>query len=734
MKKFASLCLTLWAFTIVPTVGQQENPLPVPQLESPPEINGRLEESVWDRALKLDLKYETDPGENIPALVKTVVLVFYDKNNVYFGLICYDPNPSAIRARYSDRDAIANDDLININLDTFNDERRNYFFGCNPLGLQRDGIETVGGVGNWDAIWHSAGAITEFGYCVEIAIPFASIQFQRTNDPQIWGLDVSRWYQRSQRHRLGLVKIDRNNNSYQSQFLKISGFEGIKPGRNVEVIPTVTGIQTEARESFPDGHFYPTTKTLDPGLTAKWGLTSNLTLNGTVNPDFSQVEADARQLDINQPFALFYREKRPFFLEGMDFFSSPMNVIYTRTVRDPNWGFKLSGKEGIHTIGAYIVQDELTNLVFPGSQGSLSNSIDQSCLAGVFRYKIDLGRRYTVGTIATGREGTDYFNRVIGVDGMARFTSRNLLRFQYLGSSTRYPDSVAQSFNQPHQAFQDHALMIGYQYQSRSFNAFARYNDIGSDFRADLGYMPQVDFRSVSGGINYGFIFAGRFCSELRFGYNYDSSQTQNRRLLNRGHEIFLFFRGAFQSYLQLTGSWLREAYRSQIFNQETVSLFFNFQPLAELGIGLSGEFGDRIDYTSARLGRRFNISPNLTYRLGRRTTLGLNHAYEKMNVAGQTLYTANISQGLLIYHFSSKLFLRGNLQYVNYTKNPSNYPFLIEPETKQFFGQYLLSYKFNPRTVVFLGYSNNYLGMQGVRLIQTDRTLFLKIGYSWQF
>jgi len=734
MKNFAFLCFAFWIFTIMPTAGLQGESLPVPRLESSLALDGCLDDPVWESALRLELKYETDPGENIPALVKTEVLVFYDKDNIYFGLNCYDPNPSAIRARYSDRDAIGNDDLININLDTFNDERRNYFFGCNPLGLQRDGIETVGGVGNWDAIWQSAGAITEFGYSVEVAIPFASIQFQRTNGPQIWGLDVSRWYQRSQRHRLGLVKIDRNNNSYQSQFLKISGFEGINPGRNVEIIPTVTGIQTEARESFPAGNFYPTTKTLDPGLTAKWGLTSNLTLNGTVNPDFSQVEADARQLDINQPFALFYREKRPFFLEGMDFFSSPMNVIYTRTIRDPAWGFKLSGKEGVHTIGAYIVQDELTNLVFPGSQGSLSNSIDQSCLAGVFRYKIDLGRRYTVGTIATGREGSNYFNRVFGVDGIARFTSRNLLRFQYLASSTLYPDSVAQSFNQPHQAFQDHALMLGYQYQSRSFNAFANFNDIGSDFRADLGYMPQVDFRSINGGINYGFIFAGSFCSELRFGYNYDSSQTQDRQLLNRGHEIFLFFRGAFQSYLQLTGSWLREVYRGQIFNQESVILFFNFQPLAELGIGLNGGFGDRIDYGSARLGRRFNLSPNLTYRLGKRTTLGLNHAYEKMNVAGQMLYTANISQGLLIYHFSSKLFLRGNLQYVNYTKNPSNYPFSIEPETKQFFGQYLLSYKLNPRTVVFLGYSNNYLGMQGMRLIQTDRTLFLKIGYSWQF
>jgi len=734
MKKGAVLVAAFCMSAAGLAAGQQASPLPVPRLESSPILNGHLDEPVWTGALRLALEYETDPGENIPASVKTEVLVFYDEDHLYFGLNCHDPDPSVIRARYSDRDAFYNDDLININLDTFNDQRRNYYFGCNPLGLQRDGIETVGASESWDAIWQSAGAITEFGYCIEVAIPFASIQFQRTNGPQVWGLDISRWYQRSQRHRLGLVKIDRNNNSYQSQFLKIVGFEGIKPGRNLEVMPTLTGIRTETRESFPAGDFEPTSKTLDPGLTVKWGLTSNLTLNGTVNPDFSQVEADARQLDINQPFALFYQEKRPFFMEGTDFFVSPLNIIYTRTIRDPAWGFKLSGKEGIHTVGAYYLQDGLTNLIFPGSQGSRSFSLDQSSMAGVFRYKLDLGSQYTVGAIMTDREGTDYFNRVVGVDGVARFTNRNRLEFQYLTSNTRYPGPVAQDFGQSLQAFQDHALRVGYQYQSRSLNAFARYQDVGPGFRADLGFMPRVDYKSFNGGVNYGWIFAGKLCSELRFGYNYGSSRAQDRQFLDSGHEVYLFFRGALQSYLQLVGGRFREAFGGRIFDRDVANLFFMFQPRADLQFGLISEFGDTIDYANTRPGRKINLNPGLTYYLGRRITLVLDHNYEKMNVAGNVLYTANISQGSVVYHFSSKLFLRGILQYLNYAQNPANYTFPVEPETKQFFGQFLLSYKFNPRTVVFFGYSNNYLGMEDVRLTRTDWTLFFKIGYSWQF
>ena len=734
MKKYAALGAALWLAAAGLAAGQQAAPLPVPRLGSSPVLDGRLDDPVWADAVRLELEFETDPGENIPALVRTEVLVFHDKDNLYFGLNCYDPDPSAIRARYADRDAIFNDDIININLDTFNDQRRNYFFGCNALGLQRDGIEAASGAGPWDAIWKSAGKITEFGYCVEVAIPFASIQFQRTDGPQTWGLDVSRWYQRSQRHRLGLVKIDRNNNSYQSQFLKITGFAGIKPGRNVEAMPTLTGTWTEARESFPGGAFAPVSKKVDPGLTVKWGLTPNLTLNGTVNPDFSQVEADARQLDINQPFALFYQEKRPFFLEGTDFFLSPMSVVYTRTIRDPTWGFKLSGKEGVHTVGAYVAQDDLTNLIFPGSQGSRSSSLDQSCLAGVFRYKLDLGSRYTIGAVVTGREGTDYFNRVVGVDGLARFTGRNLVEFQYLASNTRYPEAVAQDFGQPLQAFWDHALRIGYRNQSRSLNAYAQYQDIGSGFRADLGYMPRVDYSSFNGGVDYGWIFAGRFCSELRFGYGYVSGRTQDRQFLGSTHEVTMFFRGALQSYLQLVGWLSREAYGSQVFDEEAIALYFSFQPRAELQFGLSGGFGDMIDYASARLGRRVSLDPALTYHLGRRTTLTLDHAYEKMDVAGQALYTANISQGSVVYHFSSRLFLRAILQYLNYAQNPSNYPFPVDPKTRQLFGQFLLSYKLNPRTVAFLGYSNNYHGMQDVRLTVTDWTLFLKFGYSWQF
>lgn len=706
----------------------------VPRIDFPVSIDGRLDEPVWNKGLMLELAYETDPGENIAAPVRTEVLVFHDQDNIYFGLTCYDPNPSAIRARYSERDNIHLDDLININLDTFNDERRNYYFGCNPLGAQRDGIETQTVNSSWDAIWASSGSITDAGYTIEIAIPFSSLQFQRSNGAQIWGLDISRWYQRSYRRRLGLVMIDRNNNSYQSQFVKIIGFEGIKPGKNIEVIPTVTGTRTDERDSFPNGDFKPVSKDVDPGLTVKWGVTTNLTLNGTVNPDFSQVEADARQLDINQPFALFYQEKRPFFLEGIDFFRTPFNAVYTRTLRDPSWGVKLTGKEEANTVGAYFVRDNLTNLIFPGSQDSRSTSLSLPSSSGVFRYKRDFGNKYTIGALVTTRSGEDYFNGVYGVDGEARFTNRNRLEFQFLGSSTRYPYEVAADFEQPFDNFKDRAFFLNYRYQSRNLNVFANFQDVGPGFRADLGFWPMVDFRRMGTGVNYSLIRSSGWWSVMTFGYRFFHGQDHDGNPLANNHEVSFFFRGALQSFAQIIGQTSREYYRGVEYELVSGATMFMFQPHSSLQIGFTGEFGDRIDYANSRSGSRLRLNPQFTYNLGKRIGLAFNHNYERMNAAGDHLYTAHISQGSIIFHLNTKIFVRAILQYVDYSYSVDNYTFPIDPEYQNFFSQFLFSYRLNPRTVVFLGYSDNYSGTQEFGLTQTDRTLFLKIGYSWQF
>ena len=731
----SSIMLFIAAAGAAPAEESTGNKVPrhVPRIEAKISVDGSLDEAAWAEALALELAYETQPGENVPASVKTEVLVFYDAGNVYFGVRCYDPEPSSIRARYADRDSHTNDDTVIINIDTFNDERRNYYFSSNALGIQSDGIEsTSGSDNNWDAIWDCAGQITDYGYCVEYKLPFACMQFQRTAGPQIWGLDISRHRPRALRRRFGLVPIDRSNNSYQSQFMKIQGFEGITPGKNFELTPTLTAISTDMKKEPADSDFSLSDDKTDVGLTARWGMTSNINVVATVNPDFSQVEADARQLDINQPFALYFDEKRPFFVEGADFFKTQLEVLHTRTLRDPSWGVKLTGKEDANTLGAYIVQDDLTNLIFPGTQHSRSTSIAKDSTAAVFRYKRDFGTRYTVGAMVTDREGTDYFNRIVGVDGALRFSDVDKITFQALGSSTRYPAEVAKEFGQPVDTFDDSAISLDYAHETRSLDWSLDYEEIGPGFRADLGYIPQVGYRRGQGAIGYTWISENpSWWSDYSAGSELNYTEDSDGNLLLSEARMNFQFNGTLQTYLYLDGFRSREVFNGEQFDLSGFDLMVRTFPTAIFSSTLTMTLGDSVDYSNTRLGGIVYVEPSVTLNLGRRLKMSLSHMFERMESNEQHLYTANISQFTGIYHLGSRMFFRAIFQYVDYGYNVENYTYQLDPEFRQLFTQLLFSYKLNPRTVLFLGYSDNYYGNQDFSLSQNDRTLFLKIGYA---
>ena len=288
------------------------------------KVDGSLDENAWKDAVVIKLPYEWLPGDNIPALVDTDCLVTYDDHFFYVAVRCYDPEPSKIRAHLMDRDSVdtfIQDDHICLMIDTFNDERRCFQFRSNPLGVQADAILTEGYEDfSWDTIWASAGKITDWGWAAEIAISFNQLRFPKTSEVQTWGFSIERSYPRNVRHRMRSHPIERDRTCIICQFNKITGMKGISPGVNIELDPTLTTIRTDRREDFPadpdspmkNGDIDP-----EPGLTARWGITPNLMLNATVNPDFSQIEADVRELEVNTRFAIQYPEKRPFFWKGL---------------------------------------------------------------------------------------------------------------------------------------------------------------------------------------------------------------------------------------------------------------------------------------------------------------------------------------------------------------------------------------------------------------------------------
>lgn len=708
----------------------------------PIKIDGVLEEAAWERAERIDLAFETFPGNNLPARVQTQAQVAYDTENLYVAFRAQDPSPGKIRAHLSDRDKAFSDDFVGIVLDSFNDERRGFEFFVNPLGVQMDlSINDVGGSEDetWDALWNAAGRITPSGYTVEMAIPFTSLRFKRAgkgsiNGEQTWGMDLLRVYPRDQRFILRLQQQDRNRNCYICQISKLEGLVGISPGRNIELDPTVTSQRTDEGD-FPSGDLEGGDVDVEPGLTARWGMTPNLTLNAAINPDFSQVEADVAQLDVNTQFALFFPEKRPLFLEGADFFQTPLTAVYTRTVADPEWALKLTGKESKSALGFFVSQDEITNLIIPGSESSSLASIDEENHSGVLRYRYDIGKNSTVGALYAGREGDgNYRNHVFGADAYFRVSPRDTIQAQFLGSRTRYPASIVADFDQPAGSFDDRAFYVDYRHNTRNWFWFAEYADVGPEFRADSGFLPQVGYRRPELGLEriwWG--DKGDWYSRLFAGGNWDRTQAPGGPELEEEIEGYVGGGGPLQSYMVVGGG-----YRDRFFNGSQFSghkflfAFFEIRPVGDFYFSIDTAFGDQVDFANTREGDRVLLIPSVRWNLGRHLKLELDHTFETLEVQGGRLFEANLSQLRAIYQFDIRTFLRAILQYTDVERNAALYVDEVDPKSQNLFSQLLLAYKINPQTVFFLGYSDTRLGDDRIDLKQVNRTVFVKLGYAW--
>ncbi len=757
MLIIAAALLVILAAVPDVSAGDEEKPIPAADRISATRdgirIDGVLDDEEWTNALVVELGYETSPSENTSPPVKTEAYLIFSTSHLFVGFKAYDPDPRAVRARLSDRDDIFGDDSVSIMIDTFNDELRAFEFECNPLGIQRDSLRNDAG-GNrghgdesWDAIWDSAGRVTDWGYTVEMAIPFNAISFPRGGEEQTWGYMLIRDYPRNVRHNIQNVPDDRSRNCNICQAAKMVGFKGITPGRNMEFTPTATGFRYDEREDLPLGEMAQQSSNAEVGLTTRWGFTPNFNLFVALNPDFSQVEADAYQLEVNRQFTLRYREKRPFFLEGRDFFSTPINAVYTRSVVDPHYGLKVTGKEGANALGVYFARDAVTHLIFPGSQGSDSETLLMESTATVVRYRRDVLENSAIGFLITDREGGDYSNRLFGVDGNLRLTSTDTVTFPVLGSSTQ--DDVPR-FEQLMESDEDEAddeeslrLMedkvfdwahqFRYEHATRDWDASVTHSRLGADFRADLGHLSRVGFDRFT--LNGGPIWWGDSDSAItRFALDgtYRQISELNEGLLERELETGVRLRGTLQSSFSYEFRVKKERFESIFPDLMSHWIRGSMRPSAVLDVEMNVSVGDAIDYTHAREGSRLSLSPELGLRLGRHLRVDFEHDYTRFTVQGDQLYLANVTQTRIIYQFNARMFLRSILQHVDIRRNQALYEDEIEPLSKRLFAQLLFSYKVNPRTVVYVGYSDNHQASLDYGFTQSDRAFFLKLSYAW--
>jgi len=700
-------------------------------------IDGRLDEAAWSDALVVSLDYETQPGENVTPPVETECRLFYTDTHLYYGCRAYDSQPEQIRAHYMDRDQPINDDTIGLAIDPFNAKNTAVILDVNPLGVQLDRIyiEATGySDATWDAIWDSAGHLTDFGYEVEAAIPFSSLRFPRSTERQTWSFNFRRYLTRDASYRVALVPYDRNDRCRTCQQALMAGFENIDPGRNLEITPTITSIRTSTREDFPDGPLRSTDPDVDPGLTVNWGITPNTALSATLNPDFSQVEADEAQLDINREFALFFSERRPFFLEGADYFATQLDAVYTRTLADPDWGLKLTGKEGKNALGIFVARDAVTSLLLPGPETSAFDVLDAASDAAVLRLRRDVGESSTVGALYTDRRSGDYANQVAGLDARLRLTSNDNLDIQWLGSRSEYPASVVQGDNQPAGILEDSALTASYRHSRRSWNVRGSYTDIGDDFRADLGFMPRVGYRQlVAGGGYQWYGDDAKWYTLIETGGDWDRIETQAGGLLEEEWESFAGFVGKKQLNVYVGGGARERVFQGIAFDQDFAWTFASIQPTGSLEIGAEISLGDAIDITGLRPGDQQRVTSYVDWKPGRHLQLKLDHTRSQLDIAAGRLFAADQAELRLVYQFNRRTFVRFIGQLTAVERDPTLYSAAVERRVRDAFGQLLGSYKISPQTAIFLGYTSGLAEVPGSGLTETGNTIFFKVGYNWQ-
>lgn len=708
----------------------------IPRVDTAPRIDGVLDDSVWSQATRIEVNTETNPGENIAADVTAEALLMEDGEVLYIAFIANDHATDEIRAFYRDRDNIWRDDRVGIVMDTFNDERRAYEFFVNPFGVQSDSIYdevNTRGDDSWNAIWDSAGEITETGYTVEMAIPLKQLRFSPSEGIQTWGINLVRNYPRDRSNRIANTPLDRDIACYLCQIGKAEGFADLEVSRNLEIIPTLTTKATENRDPAEDDWVR---EDVDPegSLDVRWGITQNMYLNATINPDFSQVETDRLQLDVNNTFSLYFPERRTFFLDGADYFDTSQNLVHTRNIADPDYGAKLTGKNGAHTYAFMSANDATTSFLMPRNLGSSVASLEgQESDVAIGRYRMDIFENSAIGALVTDRSGDDYSNTVISVDAVLRPTEQDRISIQSMYSESDYPLEIQEDYDQAASLSGNHHS-LEYRHNDRLWDWRLGYRDVSDGFRADLGFISRVDYKFFVSTLGRTWLWDGdSFFSRIRVALDYDKTEDQSGLKLEEETEVMLNMSGPMQSYLNGLFGKSDTYWDGQYFDEQFNQIRIGFSPNANLRVGATIRIEDVVDFANTRLGRSKRFGPDVSYQLGKHLELNLTHQLQQFDVDGGRLFTANLTDFRTTYQFNAHSFLRFTVQYGDNERNQELYTDPVQAEYKQLSTQLLYSYKLNAATRFFIGYSDEGFQNDSYDSIEpTNRTLFAKFSYAW--
>jgi hypothetical protein len=705
-------------------------------------VDGDLSDEGWRTANRVEQWYETNPGDNVPPNVKNTGYLAYDDRFFYAGFEFDDPDPTSIRAPYADHDNISGSftDYGGVILDTRNDGHSAVLLLATPRGVQYDALTDDASQedSSPDFFWDSAARITDRGWTLEIRIPFSSLRYG-SSDPQTWGILLYRNYPRDFRYQIFSARLPRGGNCFVCRANTLVGLERLPAGGHVVVAPYLSGSQTAHPA---DGLGSPLeADSLKPrgGVDVKWAPNADNVVDLTAKPDFSQIESDTAQISTNERFALFFQEKRPFFLEGVDLLRTPIQAVYTRTVTAPRWGGRLTGKSRGVSYTALLSDDAGGGtVVLPGPNGSSLANQDFGAYVLIGRARREIGQSF-VSALATDREAHDGngHNRVAGPDFQWRWR-REVVTGQWLLSETELPHRPDVAAAWTGASLSSHAGQIEGSHNTTHLDAVARYQDIGDGFRADSGFVPQVGYRSAYESVGWTVRPRGAFRrlhAYLRAERQEDRAGVLISRYVTPSAEMDMKWNG----FLRFRFIDDRTRSGSHAIGRRQFGYLARFSPSRRVAqLSVEGVAGQEIDFANSRPGRGGNVSVDARVNATDHLELSLVQNQRWLDVdnassARERLFVSRVSRIRGTYMFTSNAFARVIGQYVSTARNASLYLVPAPRRSGAFSGSALLAYKINWQSVLFVGYGDDRELSEQHELERVARQFFVKMSYAFQ-
>ena len=723
---------------------------------NPPEIDGRLDDSVWETAAHITDFVQIAPVEGAPASEDTEVWMAYDADHLYFAFYAHYTRPETMRINRADREEIRGDDRMAILFDPFLDQQRAYQFEVNGYGVQADSLVNAdgstgfsrssgsgsasrgsgprrsGGSGmsssgqfgirgddSWNALFDTGGQVVADGWTAEMRIPFKSLRYpsRGAGQPHRWGFQITRVI-RDKSEAQSWSPISRGVAGQLTQFGTLEGLSDMSLSRNLELLPEVTGFRLGSLDT-GSGEYSTDDPTGELGFGVKYGITPNLTADMTYNPDFSQIESDRPQIETNQRFALFYPEQRPFFLEGQEIFqtATPLTLVHTRTIVDPRFGGKLTGKVGQTTLGVVVADDEAAGRFDDTAHPQYGTSA-QTVLG---RARYDFYAESYLGAIMTAREfGADY-NRVAGVDGRFRLGRTHRISFLAAGSETA--DETLGSLS-------GGAFEADFSKQGRNVSYNVAHSRIDPGFLTSTGFLPRVDLQQTSGTAGY------RWWPEstlMTWGPSVTYLRLYDHSGVLQDEQIQAMANFSFRNNMAITGMVNRDLERyGAIDFRKTGFGFFGVMSARILSIYGGYNWGDGILYDSDSPYLGWSTVGNVNFRFQPTSRLRTEFTMVSSDfvepISQTDIFNVKIFRTRTTYQFTDRLLARYIMEHNTAAATLGN--------------NVLFTYRVNAGTVIFLGYDDRYrqgmlidsLLFPTTELLRTNRAFFGKISYLFRY